>query len=210
MTHASSCHCYPIMTAVLIAFLATNLRFSTAADENAKVEAKKPTELSVAPTSHQEFASSRPNWVDASPSLEGDVHRLPVTSIPCRTESLCEDALKANMRGAVDNYIETLTGSEESSGLILLDDQWISEHRDKSKYYIGTVLKGEETLYESATELVFEKEDQEMIQRLWRRHQVNERLAILGFVSGLVVTSLIGVAATLSMVTRRAEQRVAM
>jgi len=210
MTHNSSCHCYPIMTAVFIGFLAMNLRLSSAADENTEVKTKKLTELSVAPSSHQEFASSRPSWVDVSPSLEGSVHRLPVTSIPCRTESLCEDALNANLRGAVENYIETLTGAEESSRLITLDDAWISQHRDKAKYYVGTVLKGNETLYESATELVFDQEDQEMIRRLWRRNQVSERLAILGFLSGVTATLFIGIAATLSMVTRRAEQRVAM
>lgn len=216
MNHKSSCHCYPMMVTVLLGFLVTNLHLCHAAGAPAtntarateKSAAIKPAELSVAPSSHQEFSPTRPSWVDASPSLDGDVHRLPVTSMPCSTEALCEEALNANMRGAVENYIESLTGAEESSSVITLDDDWIQAHRDSSKSYRGTVLKGEETWYESATELVFDAEDQGLIHRLWRRNQMTQRLAALGIFSGVTVTFLIGIAASLSIVTRRAEQRV--
>jgi len=206
--HKTPCHCFPIMTALLIAFLVTNSRVCDAAvDENA-AKSTGTTELSVAPSSHREFPEERPSWVDEAPSVTGEVHRWPVTSSRCSAESLCDEGLKVSMRAAVETYVETITGDETSSKVVTLTDDWIENRRDKSKQYLGTVKLGDELMYEAATVLVFDADDQKMIKRLWRQNQVSQRLAVLGILSGGVVSVFVGIAATLSMVTRRAEQRV--
>jgi len=207
-SHKTACHCFPIMTALLLAFLVTNLRVCDAADDGDDTKPSGSTELSVAPSSHQEFPKERPSWVDEAPSLTGNVHRWPVTSSPCSDESLCAIGLKVSMRAAVETYIESITADETSSEVVTLTDDWIESRRDKSKQYLGTVKTGDEVMYEAATVLVFDSDDQKLIKQLWRQNQVSQRLAVLGILSGGVVFVFVGISATLSMVTRRAEQRV--
>jgi hypothetical protein len=180
-----------------------------AADENANASVTKPAELSVAPSTHREFPTDRPAWVDAEPTLETTPHRWPVVSTPCRSEALAEESLKVNLRAAVETYIETITGSVESAPIIALDDQWIQDRRDASKQYRGTIKEGDETLYEAATVLVFDAEDEQMIRNRWQQNLVSHRLGALGVMGAGLITLLVGTAAGLSMVTRRAEQRVA-
>ncbi len=206
--HKPSCHCFPIMTALLIAFLVTNLRVCNAAGDGKPETSTGTTELSVAPSSHREFPEERPSWVDEAPSMTGDIHRWPVTSSPCSAESLCGEGLKVSMRAAVETYVESITGDETSSNVVTLTDEWIENRRDKSKQYLGTVKNGDEVMYEAATVLIFDTDDQKLIKRLWRQSQVSQRLAVLGILSGGVVSVFVGIAATLSIVTRRAEQRV--
>lgn len=180
-----------------------------AADENASASVTKPAELSVAPSTHREFPTDRPAWVDAEPTLETTPHRWPVVSTPCRSEALSEESLKVNSRAAVETYIETLTGSVDSAPIIALDDQWIEDRRDASKQYRGTIQEGDETLYEAATVLVFDAEDEQMIRNRWQQNLVSHRLGALGVMGACLITLLVGTAAGLSIVTRRAEQRVA-
>jgi hypothetical protein len=208
MNHQAPCHCYPIMTALLVAFLVTNLHVCDAAVDGDATKPTAATELSVAPSSHQEFPEERPAWVDEAPSLDGDVHRWAVTSSPCSTESLCHEGLKVSMRAAVETYIESITGDASGSEVVKVSDDWIEDRRDPSKRYLGTVKSGDEVMYEAATVLVFDAHDQKMIMKMWRQNQVGQRLAVLGLLSGGVVSVFVGIAATLSMVTRRAEQRV--
>ena len=166
------------MTAILVAFLATNLRVCDAAGDGEAKTSTVTTELSVAPSSHREFPEERPSWVDEAPRMTGDVHRWPVTSSPCSAESLCDEGLKVSMRAAVETYIESITGDETSSEVVTLSDDWIEHRRDKSKQYLGTVKNGDEVMYEAATVLVFDADDQKMIKRLWRQNQVGQRLAV--------------------------------
>ncbi len=193
--------------AALLAFLLTYAPV-TLADEVDTADDTGPVALSVAPTDHLEFAEDRPSWVDSAPVLEGEVHRWPVVSTPCRSEALSEEGLRVNLRAAVETYIETLTQSQESGAAVPMDDEWINKHRDAAKKYTGTVRRGDEVMYESATVLEFDRKDREWIESRWRRFQVGQRVAVLGIFSGGVVTLLVGIAAGLSVVTRRAEQRV--
>lgn len=209
MSHPSSCRCFPIMTALLAAFLVNGLQLAKAAGDAEAADASQTGELSVAPSSHREFPQERPEWVETLESRDGDVDRRTVTSIPCRSEALCKESLQVSMRATVETYIESITGVEESSSIVTFDDQWIDRHRDGSRFYLGTVTTGDEVMYESATVLAFDADDRHLIQQRWRRHQVGQRLAVLGAMSGFGMTALIGIAATLSVVTRRAEKRVA-
>ncbi len=171
--------------------------------------AKPATPLSVPPSSHQEYPSQRPEWVANTPDLSGAVHVWPVTSTPCSTEALCNDSLRVQLRAALETYVETLTGDEESSGVVQIDDDWIDAHRDPTKHYLGTIKRGDEELFESATVLRFDKADQQMIKSQWHRQQVGQRIAIVSVLGASTVAMLVGLAAALSVVTRRAEQRVA-
>ncbi len=205
--HSSNCHCYPILITLLIGFLVTNLRLGYAAD-SATTETEKRTELSVAPLSHRELLEARPVWVDAVPSRVGELDRLSVVSTPCRSESLSVEGLKVSLRAAVENYIDSITNTIDSSDVIAIDDDWINRHRDKTKNYVGAIKTGDEVMYESAAILQFDNADRLWIAHQWQRQQVSQRLTALGALSGMVVLMLVSVAAALSMVTRRAEQRV--
>lgn len=172
-------------------------------DENAIA-----AELSVAPSDHREYPKDRPAWVDSAPNLTGMPHRWPVASAPCRSDAMAEESLLVNMRAAVETYVETITGASESGSIVKLDDEWLRQHRDKTKDYRGTIQEGDETLYEAATVLVITPEDQTMIKHLWQQHLVSQRLAGLGVIATGVVAIFVSSAAGLSIVTRRAEKRV--
>lgn len=209
MNHRPCCRCFPFTALLCAAFLATHLRLSTAAEASDAKDKPATSELSVPPSNHREFPEDRPAWIDEIPSRQGDIDRWPVTSTPCRSESLCGESLKVSMRATVETYIESITGVEQSSSVVTFDDQWIEAHRDQDRFYLGTIKAGDELMYESATVLRFDSEDRHFIEQRWRAHQVGQRLAILGAMSGLSVAALVGIAASLSMVTRRAELRVA-
>ncbi|MGV3485665.1 MAG: hypothetical protein ACO1RT_14710 [Planctomycetaceae bacterium] len=208
MNHVAHCQCGPVIVGLLVALLATNLDRCAAAETASAKDNVPAAELSVAPSSHREFPAERPEWVDAPQSRVGDVDRVSVTSTPCRSESLCEEALRVSMRATLETYIESLTGVEESSGVVVFDDQWIDRHRDDTRTYLGSIKTGDGVMYESATVLAFDEADRRLIQQRWQRHQVGQRLAVLGATGGFAAVALIGMAAALSMVTRRAELRV--
>ncbi len=70
---------------------------------------KKDSELSVAPLTHTVYAESRPSWIDQAPTREDEDDLLPVSSVPCRDEKLCDEALQVAMRAATETYAESLT-----------------------------------------------------------------------------------------------------
>ncbi len=169
---------------------------------------KKESNLSVAPLTHTEYAESRPSWIDQAPTRDDDDDLLSVSSVPCRDEKLCDEALKVAMRAATETYAESLTGNDQTESWLRLDDQWINERRDSKKQYHGPVTIGNETFYESATVLRFDEEDRQEILKQWEQLQVSQRLVGLGIVGTLAVAALIGSTALLSIIVRRAELRV--
>jgi hypothetical protein len=214
MQKHANCRCLPLIIALWVTVASAQVHSLCAAEPVAAPESDKASvpdkavELSVAPAGHYEFPSDRPEWIEKLQVRVGETDRLSVTSVPCRDKSLCDESLKVNMRAALENYIEEVTGAEESSSIIRLDDEWIEKHRDETTNYQGTVQAGDETMYESATMLVFDADDRKQIESLWRRNQVSHRLAALGLLSGTAVTLFVGLVAILSIVTRRAEQRI--
>jgi hypothetical protein len=167
--------------------------------------------LSVAPQSgigKVTYPPERPAWVDALPNLAEDVHRWPVVSTPASTAELSRKALDAQLRAAAETYIETLLGDADSPAAIALEPAWIESRVSVDRQYEGHVYAGDETMYESAAELLFEPADRQWIESRWKSHQVGHRLvglALLTFLSGAI---LFVMTAGMSMVARRAEQRV--
>jgi len=178
-------------------------------DETA--EATGSRALSVAPQSSigkVTYPPGRPAWVDESPNLIDDVHRWPVVSTPASTAELSRQALDAQLRAAAETYIETLLGEADSPAVIALEQSWIESHLAAERQYEGQVYAGDETMYESAAELLFEPADRQWIESRWKAHQVGHRLvglALLTFLGGLI---LFVMTAGMSMVARRAEQRI--
>ena len=193
-------------TASLLMLLVAFSSHALAAEESEKTS--KDSSLSVAPLTHTEYAESRPKWVDQAATRDDDDDLLSVSSVPCRDEKLCDEALKVAMRAATETYAESLTGDDQTENWLSLDDQWINERRDSKKQYQGKVIIGNETFYESATVLRFDEEDREEILKQWEQLQVSQRLVGLGIVGVLVVAALIGATALLSIIVRRAELRV--
>jgi len=206
----SSLHTYITTAVILTAIVVTNIRMSAAFGDSELFVKNAPAELSVAPANYSQYSPPKPSWVDASPGRAGDVYQIPVESILQKSESLCEEALRVAMRAAVESYVESLVDTEDAETVVMLDDEWIDRHRDKRKNYLGVIEKGGETLYVLATQLNFTGEDDAMIRRASARLQKSRRLGELGFLSLTAVVFLISGAAALSIVTRRAEQRVAM
>lgn len=210
MNSQSSLTPYLTTTMILTAIVFTNIRISVAFADSKSATKTPPAELSVAPASHSEYSPPKPPWVNASPGRDGDVYQIPVESILQKSESLCEEALRVAMRAAVEGYVESLVDTDEAETVVTLDEDWINRHRDKRKNYLGMIEKGGETLYVSATQLNFTAEDDAMIRRASATLQKSRRLGELGFLTLTGVVFLISIAATLSVVTRRAEQRVAL
>ncbi|HBJ37498.1 MAG TPA: hypothetical protein DDZ51_22635 [Planctomycetaceae bacterium] len=180
----------------------------TVVDQVATESVAKP--LSVAPSIAVAFTypPNRPSWVDHQPDMSGDLHRWPVVSTPASTAELSRQGLAAQLRAAAETYVETILGEANAASVITIDDDWIESHLSADLQYEGEVFAGDEVMYESATQLLFEPTDRQSIQTRWKSHQVGERLvglAIVAFIGGalLFVTT-----AGMSVVVRRAERRV--
>lgn len=177
--------------------------------EDASDQPSKP--LSVAPgdPSLVTFPDDRPDWLGHSPDLSADVHRWPVVTTPMSTPQLSREALTAQLRAAAETYIETVLGDAESASMILLEDAWIESHLSADRQYEGKVFAGQDIMYESAAELIFEPSDRQWIQSQWKSLQVGERLVritILAVFGGML---LFFTTAGMSLVARRAERRLA-
>jgi len=171
--------------------------------------ASKP--LSVAPQSSAAtitFPPDRPSWVDQSPDLSADLHRWPVVSTPASTAELSRQALSAQLRAAAETYLETILKETDAAAVITLDDAWIESHLSADHQYEGEVFAGDEVMYESAAQLLFEPADRRWIQTRWNSHQVAGRLVNLAILTFLGGTILFVATAGLSIVVRRAERRV--
>jgi hypothetical protein len=171
--------------------------------------ASKP--LSVAPQSSSlaiTFPPDRPSWVDQSPDLNADLHRWPVVSTPASTAELSRQALSAQLRAAAETYMETILGETAAASVITLDDAWIESHLSADHQYQGEVFAGDEVMYESAAQLLFEPADRQWIQTRWNSHQAAGRLVNLAILTFLGGTILFVATAGLSIVARRAERRV--
>jgi len=170
--------------------------------------ASKP--LSVAPINPGSltYPPSRPSWVDQSPDMSADLHRWPVVSTPSSTAELSRQALSAQLRAAAETYVETILDETDASSIITLDDAWIESHLSADHQYEGEVFAGDEVMYESAAQLLFEPADRTWLLSRWQSHQVGERLVNLAILTFLGGTLLFVTTAGMSMVARRAERRV--
>lgn len=182
-----------------------------AADSEITTDQAASKPLSVAPQSPAAtitFPPDRPAWVDQSPDLNADLHRWPVVSTPASTAELSRQALSAQLRAAAETYLETILGETDAASVITLDDAWIESHLSADHQYEGEVFAGDEVMYESAAQLLFESADRRWIQTRWNSHQVAGRLVNLAILTFLGGTILFVATAGMSIVARRAERRV--
>lgn len=175
--------------------------------DSSEVKAKP---LSVAPTNARSltYPPTRPSWVDQSPDMSADLHRWPVVSTPSSTAELSRQALSAQLRGAAETYVETILGETDIASIVTIDDAWIESHLSADHQYEGEVFAGDEVMYESAAQLLFEPADRKWLMNRWQSHQVSERLVNLAILAFLGGTLLFVTTAGMSMVARRAERRV--
>jgi hypothetical protein len=152
--------------------------------------------------------AARPDWVDAPPVMTGDVHRWAVVSTPASTPELSRKGLDAQLRAVAETYIETLVNDPDAVSVIAIDDAWIGEHVAADRQYEGKVLVDGEEMYESAAELLFEPADRDWILSRWKSHLIGQRLIGAGILVAIIGAFLFAVTAALSMIVRRAEQRV--
>jgi len=131
-----------------------------------------------------------------------------VVSTPSSTAELSRQALSAQLRAAAETYVETILGDPAAASVVKLDDAWIESHLSADHQYDGEVFAGDEVMYESAAQLLFEPADRQSIQTQWKSHQVGERLVNLSILTFLGGTILFLTTAGMSIVARRAERRV--
>lgn len=164
--------------------------------------------LSVAPSGQWRYPDDRPSWIDAAPTLSGEVHRWPVNASPSSTVEISRHALDVQLRAAAETYVEMLLDSAEAPAVIALQDAWIRARLAPARSYEGSVHAGDETLYEAAAELHFDAASRDEIRRLWQSHQVRHRMISLGAITFGGTLALLMLTATLSIVAHRAERRV--
>jgi hypothetical protein len=151
---------------------------------------------------------TRPDWVDAPPVLTGDVHRWAVVSTPASTAELSRRGLDAQLRAVAETYIETHLNDPDAISVISIDDAWVRDHVSADRQYEGKVSVDGEEMYESAAELLFEPADRQWIDSQWKAHLIGQRLAVAGILIVIIGMFLFAVTAVVSMIVRRAEQRV--
>lgn len=154
--------------------------------ESKGVGGEEPRVLSTAPLTHITYPDDRPTWITTEHDLDAPVHTWVVTTGGCDSMEMCEAKLEALKPAEVALYIETTTGWKCDDAF--LEDAWI-EDQLVSRRYVGTLEQGDQTLYESAIELSFDRESRERIRRARQNAMVHDRLRASG---GLFALGLIG------------------
>lgn len=198
---------------LVMLFVATAVTYAEAASDDSPKEsenrvadvAEELTELSVAPSTHVEFPENRPQWLDAPPTLDGDVHVWSVVCTGRETVKRCDADLKDLRRAAVGSYIQFLTGSV-SDETFPINDDWI-ENELITDRYVGTCVIGDTELKEVAIRLEFDQDTQKKILASHRNREVGERLAATGAFIGFGFVLLICASSLLGIVSRRVQKR---
>lgn len=165
----------------------------------------EPHPLSVAPLNEVAFPESRPEWLNAAPSADGDVEVWPVTSLLRPTAEEARESLRLQMRGAVFAYAEQVLGAERVARLASLDQLSPEiELLPLEDRYAGTALLGDQTVYEEAVRLRFDERYRRELGAVWRQAEVRRRLLFLGVAGGGVFCLLLPVT---GVVRRMANQR---
>jgi len=172
------------------------------AEETSDVPAESTIDLTTAES------AKRPDWVDAPPVMTGDIHRWAVVSTPASTAELSRQGLDAQLRAVAETYIETHLNEPDAISVIAIDDAWIRDHVSADRQYEGKVSVDGEEMYESAAELLFEPADRQWIDSRWKSHLIGQRLAAAAILVVILGALLFAVTAVVSMIVRRAEQRV--
>lgn len=163
----------------------------------------QPSELSVPPLDHKIYPDDRPSWISEDPQLDGQRHRWPVVSVPSLTPEASRESLQMRIQLAVEAYVNQWAGSEQAGEAIRFDEAYIDAHLvNPSRHYSGVVTTSNGEMYEDATELVFDADFRDEVDRQWREHEVAERLAGLGLLGAGGVVLLMGLTSVLKFVNR--------
>lgn len=172
---------------------------STAADV---AETETTSELSVAPLDHVVYPADRPSWLDQLPSIGGDVDSIVVISEPALSVETAAEELRWMQRAAIATYVSQLVDEPGQFDVFAPDDETID--RDLvARRYDGPVTIGDETHYESATELRFDVDQRKRIDDAWKNAEVGRRLKAFGGLASLALVTLFCTGGLIGVVSRR-------
>ncbi len=161
-----------------------------------------PSELSVAPLDHVVYPADRPNWLAETPKLEGESHQWVVVTPACDSPKEAADMIAIQARGAVESYVEHLTGATTERMEFSIQDRWVDDVL-VTKRYSGEFTEGDASRFEEAVMLSFPPTVQEQIQATWKNFEVRQRLGAMGLcVAGFLGMLFVG-SGVLSVVGRR-------
>ncbi len=164
--------------------------------------ASPPAELSVAPLDHVVYPADRPKWLADAPKLDGETHQWVVVTPACDSPEDAADMIAIQARGAVQSYVEQLTGATTERMEFPIEDRWIDDVL-VAKRYSGEFTEGDAPRFEEAVMLSFSPTVQEQIQATWKNFEVRQRLGALGLgVTGFLGMLFVG-SGVLSVVGRR-------
>ena len=176
-----------------------------AEDDDAKTSTpaeSAPAELSVAPLDHVVYPADRPKWLADAPKLDGETHHWVVVTPACDNPEDAADMIAIQARGAVESYVEQLSGATTEQMEFSVDDRWIDDVL-VAKRYSGDFTEGDAPRFEEAVLLSFSPTVQEQIKARWKNFEVRQRLGALGLcVTGFLGMLFVG-SGVLSVVGRR-------
>jgi hypothetical protein len=134
---------------------------------------------------------TRPDWVGVGEErLPNGVFRMTSTAGPYSSTEECFQTIAGQTQGIVIRYVGRLLGSEAAAQLkvpqgfvesALIKDQWIGEVESAT---LGT------TMYEMHVLVEFDDAARRQLELMWHQAQIQERLAMTGAASGLVLLLL--------------------
>lgn len=197
---------FPIWTCAGAASIWVALLVGTSAAAESKlvdvVESETAAELSVAPLDHVVYPDDRPSWLDKLPSIGGEVDSIVVVSEPALTAEAAAEELRWMQRAAIATYVSQLVDQPGQFDVFSPDDETIN--RDLvTRRYDGVVTIGDETHYESATELQFDMAQRKLIDDAWKNAEVGRRLKAFGGLASLGLVTLFCTGGLIGVVSRR-------
>lgn len=166
------------------------------------VETETTAELSVAPLDHVVYPTDRPSWLDQLPLIGGDVDSIVVISEPALSVEAAAEELRWMQRAAIATYVSQLVDQPGQFDVFAPDDETID--RDLvARRYDGLVTIGDETHYESATELRFDAAQRRLIEDAWKNAEVGRRLKAMGGLASLALVTLFCTGGLIGVVSRR-------
>ncbi len=168
----------------------------------ATLAGKTTAELSVPPLDHVDYPADRPKWLDQLPSFGGDFDSIVVVTEPAESAEAAGEELRWMQRAAIGNYVAQTLDSPDRYDVYLPDEETIDREL-VARQYTGVVTIGDETHYESATELRFDAKQKQAIEDAWKNVEVGQRLKALGGLASLGLVALMCTSGLIGVVSRR-------
>lgn len=133
------------------------------------------------------LTENRPDWLDAPPSLEGDVHFVSVKAGPYFKVRECLRDLDDEIRLAAQEYIDESVGTRRASTLITYSLDVIKDRLVQGEVFQEKLITSVGVMNQAHARLKFDRAFRNELEDRWNRIRAGSRLLQTGMGAGIVL-----------------------